>query len=100
MTPPVRLLDENELQQLATCPPICGRPDVHLELVALARWAGLAYEAMTNAIASGALDGFTSGDHMRKVLGGLIDKSLTDRQIFERLLKEQGPDLLRPHLLP
>jgi hypothetical protein len=38
--------------------------------------------------------------HMRKVIGAKIDKGLTDRQIFEELLKEQGPDLLRPHLLP
>jgi hypothetical protein len=37
---------------------------------------------------------------MRKELAGLIDKGLSDRQIFEALLKEHGPDLLRPHLLP
>lgn len=39
-------------------------------------------------------------NHMRKVVGALIDKGLTDAQIFEQLLKEQGPELLRPHLLP
>jgi hypothetical protein len=36
----------------------------------------------------------------REEVGGLIDKGLTDRQIFERLLKDRGPDLLRPHLTP
>jgi hypothetical protein len=38
--------------------------------------------------------------HMREVIAGKIDKGLTDRQIFEELLKEQGPELLRQHLRP
>jgi hypothetical protein len=38
--------------------------------------------------------------HMRQVIGEQIDKGRTDRQIFEYLLKEHGPDLLRPHLEP
>jgi hypothetical protein len=38
--------------------------------------------------------------HVRKVIGERIDKGLTDRQIFEYLLKEHGPNLLRPHLEP
>jgi hypothetical protein len=37
---------------------------------------------------------------MRKRIGGLIDQKLTDRQIFEKLLKDEGPGLLQPHLLP
>lgn len=36
---------------------------------------------------------------MRKKLAQRIDQGLTDRQIIEQLLKEQGPTLLRPHLL-
>ena len=36
----------------------------------------------------------------RKEIGELIDQGLTDRQLFERLLKDRGPDLLRPHLAP
>jgi hypothetical protein len=36
----------------------------------------------------------------RKLLGQKIDEGLTDRQIFEQLLKERGPMMLRPHLLP
>jgi hypothetical protein len=39
-------------------------------------------------------------DAMRKKLAQKIDQGLTDRQIIEQLLKEQGPLLLRPHLLP
>jgi hypothetical protein len=37
---------------------------------------------------------------MRKRIGQLIDQKLTDRQIFEKLLKDEGPGLLQPHLLP
>lgn len=39
-------------------------------------------------------------NQMRKRLGGLIDKGLSDRQIFEQLLADEGPGLLQPHLLP
>lgn len=38
--------------------------------------------------------------HMRKVIAEQIDKGLRDKQIFELLLKEHGPDLLRQHLEP
>jgi hypothetical protein len=37
---------------------------------------------------------------MRKTIGKLIDDGKTDEQIFEILLKDQGPTLLRPHLMP
>lgn len=37
---------------------------------------------------------------MREHLAELIDRGQSDRLIFETLLKEQGPDLLRPHLMP
>jgi hypothetical protein len=39
-------------------------------------------------------------NHMRRVIAEKIDRGLTDRQIFEELIKESGPELLRPHLLP
>jgi cytochrome c-type biogenesis protein CcmH/NrfF len=35
-------------------------------------------------------------DHIREE----IDKGKSDRQIFEDLRKEYGPDLTRPHLQP
>jgi hypothetical protein len=37
---------------------------------------------------------------MRDKLAKKIDQGLTDRQILEQFLKEQGPLLLRPHLMP
>jgi hypothetical protein len=36
----------------------------------------------------------------RKAIAEKIDKGLSDKQIFEDLLKDDGPILLRPHLLP
>jgi hypothetical protein len=39
-------------------------------------------------------------NYMRKLVAGMIDKGMTDKQIFEQLLKEQGTDLIRPHLMP
>ncbi len=39
-------------------------------------------------------------NHMRKLIADRIDQGLTDRQIFQQLLKERGPTLVRPHLLP
>jgi hypothetical protein len=36
----------------------------------------------------------------RKLLAKKIDEGLTDRQIFGELLKDRGPLMLRPHLLP
>ncbi|MBL8795000.1 MAG: hypothetical protein JNM56_13910 [Planctomycetia bacterium] len=45
-------------------------------------------------------NGCAAPNSTRKQLASLIDSGLNDRQIFEALLKEHGPDLLRPHLLP
>ncbi len=39
-------------------------------------------------------------NHMRGYLAKKIDQGMTDRQIFEELLRDQGPTLIRPHLLP
>jgi hypothetical protein len=36
----------------------------------------------------------------RKKVGEMIDRGLTDQQIFDDLLKQDGPLLLRPHLRP
>lgn len=36
----------------------------------------------------------------RKKLETLIDEGKTDRQIFDMLLKERGPTVVKPHLLP
>ena len=45
-------------------------------------------------------NGCTMPNFRRDELAKMIDKGLTDRQIFDDLLKEEGPLLLRPHLMP
>jgi hypothetical protein len=37
---------------------------------------------------------------MKEKIAKLIDQGLSDEQIFTQLLKEQGPGLVKPHLLP
>ena len=39
-------------------------------------------------------------NQLRKNVGEMIDKGMTDKQIYEELMKQYGPDLTRPHLLP
>jgi hypothetical protein len=39
-------------------------------------------------------------NHVRKLVAGMIDKGMSDQQIFEELRKEFGTGLTRPHLLP
>ena len=39
-------------------------------------------------------------NHRRDELRGMMDRGMTDRQIFDALLKETGPLILRPHLMP
>jgi hypothetical protein len=51
-------------------------------------------------LASCNVNGCGMPNHMRQKVAGLIDKGLSDKQVFEELLKEHGPGLLRPHLLP
>jgi hypothetical protein len=45
-------------------------------------------------------NGCGSPRHRREEVGRMIDRGLTDRQILDELLKDSGPLLLRPHLLP
>ena len=45
-------------------------------------------------------NGCAAPNNMRKQLAGLLDQGMNDKQIFDVLIKEHGPDLLRPHLLP
>src|SRR5262245_8464904 len=51
-------------------------------------------------LASCNVNGCGMPNQMRKALAAMIDKGLTDKQVFEELLEQHGPDLLRPHLLP
>ena len=45
-------------------------------------------------------NGCAAPNAVRKELADLMDRGLNDKEVFEALQKEHGPDLLRPHLLP
>jgi hypothetical protein len=45
-------------------------------------------------------NGCASPNQTKKQVAELIDRGLTDRQIYDLLLKERGPLMTRPHLLP
>lgn len=37
---------------------------------------------------------------IRRLVSNMIEERMTDKQIFESLLKQRGKQLLKPHLLP
>jgi hypothetical protein len=51
-------------------------------------------------LASCNVNGCGAPNAMRKKVAGMIEQGLTDKQIFEALLKEHGPNLVQAHLLP
>ncbi len=102
MTPLSKEVDEAQL------PPDLDRPRSKEEridwfLASIYCSCGVAGDVCTGhfyTLASCNPNGCGMPRHMRKILAEQIDKGKTDRQIFELLLKEHGPDLLRPHLAP
>jgi hypothetical protein len=51
-------------------------------------------------LASCNVNGCGAPNAMRKKVAEKIERGLTDKQIFEELLKEHGPKLVQAHLLP
>jgi hypothetical protein len=45
-------------------------------------------------------NGCAMPNHRRYELAAMIDRGMSDREIFDALLKDAGPLLLRPHLMP
>lgn len=102
MTPPKAAVEDGEY------PPDIGRERVRAERV---EWflastyctCGVSKDTCTGhfyTLASCNPNGCGLPNARRKAVGAMIDEGLTDRQIFDRLLKQDGPLLLRPHLLP
>jgi hypothetical protein len=92
----------------AKFPPDLGRPRTKGEriewfLASVYCSCGVAGDICTGhfyTLASCNPNGCGMPNTMRKLVAEKIDKGLTDKQILEELVKEQGPDLLRPHLMP
>ena len=102
MTPPA------EAVEASVYPPDLDRPRSRAERV---EWflastyctCGVSKDVCTGhfyTLASCNPNGCGLPNSRREELGKLIDRGLSDRQIFDELLKEAGPLLLRPHLMP
>jgi hypothetical protein len=102
MTPPSLEVDTAQL------PPDLDRPRDKTERVewflasiyCSCKIGGDGCTGMFYTLASCNPNGCGMPNHVRKLIAAKIDKGMTDRQIFEEMLKEQGPDMIRPHLLP
>jgi hypothetical protein len=102
IAPPSAAVDES------TLPPDLNRPRskedrIEWFLASTYCTCGIGGDGCTGhfyTLASCNPNGCASPNHARQVLAQRIDKGLTDRQIFEQLLADQGPLLLRPHLRP
>jgi hypothetical protein len=102
MTPPPETVDSAKL------PPDLGRPRSKQERVewflasiyCTCKVKGDNCTGHFYTLSSCNPNGCGMPNHMRKTIAAKIDQGLTDQQIFEELLKEHGPLLLRPHLLP
>jgi hypothetical protein len=102
MKPPPAAVDESPL------PPDLGRyknkkDRVEWFLASIYCTCGVAGDGCTGhfyTLASCNPNACAMPNHMRRLIAQKIDNGLTDKQIFEELLKEQGAELVRPHLLP
>ena len=102
MTPPA------EAVEASAYPPDADRPRARAERV---EWhlastyctCGVGSDTCTGhfyTLASCNPNGCGMPNHRRDELAGMIDRGMTNRQIFDVLLKDAGPLLLRPHLMP
>lgn len=102
MTPPTELIET------AVEPPDLGRPRSKADRI---EWflastyctCGVGNDTCTGhfyTLASCNPNGCGMPNLRREEIGAMIDRGLTDRQIFDALLKESGTMLVRPHLQP
>jgi hypothetical protein len=102
MTPPPREV------QAACTPPDLDRPRARQERIewflasiyCTCKIGGDGCTGQFYTLASCNPNGCGMPDHMRHAIAEKIEGGLTDRQIFEQLVKSYGPLLLRPHLVP
>jgi hypothetical protein len=102
MTPPAEAVETSEY------PPDIGRERSRAERV---EWflastyctCGVSKDVCTGhfyTLASCNPNGCGLPNRRRTEVGKMIDRGLSDREIFDALLKQDGPLLLRPHLMP
>jgi hypothetical protein len=104
----VRITPPAEAVDASVYPPDIGRERTRAERV---EWflastyctCGVSRDVCTghfHTLASCNPNGCGMPNSRRDEIGGMIDKGMTDRQIFDALLRDAGPLMLRPHLMP
>ncbi len=101
MAAPPKEVDESEY------PPDIGRPRTKTERVewflastyCSCKVRGDTCTGMFYTLASCNVNACGMPNHIRELVGGMIDKGLSDKEIWDELKKSQGPLMLKPHLL-
>jgi hypothetical protein len=102
MTPPAAAVEGSPY------PPDIGRPRSKAErvewfLASIYCTCGVSKDTCTGhfyTLASCNPNACGMPNHRREEIAKMIDRGLTDAQIFDELLREAGPLLVRPHLMP
>jgi hypothetical protein len=102
MTPPPTAVEDSPY------PPDIGRPRSKAErvewfLASIYCTCGVSKDTCTGhfyTLASCNPNACGMPNHRREEIAKMIDRGLTDAQIFDELLREAGPLLVRPHLMP
>ena len=102
-TPPAAEVDSAKLPPDIDHPRAGKQERIEWFLASIYCTCGVAGDRCTGhfyTLASCNPNGCGMPNHMRSLLAEKIDQGKTDRQIFEELLEDQGPNLVKPHLLP
>ena len=102
MTPPADAVENSPY------PPDIDRPRSEAErvewfLASIYCTCGVSKDICTGhfyTLASCNPNGCGMPNHRRETIAEMIDSGMNDRQIFDKLRKEAGPLLLKPHLMP
>jgi hypothetical protein len=104
----LKMAPPSEAVEASAYPPDADRPRskgerVEWFLASIYCACGVGHDTCTGhfyTLASCNPNGCGLPNHMRDDLRKLIDQGLTDRQIFDELVKMHGPNLTKPHLAP
>jgi hypothetical protein len=104
----LKMAPPSEADEASAYPPDADRPRAKAErvewfLASIYCACGVGHDTCTGhfyTLASCNPNGCGFPNRMRGDLGKMIDQGMTDRQIFDELVKKHGPNLTKPHLAP